>query len=50
MQTPQMNEWFGNCLKTCKKACETEWLCNDTSFCLAWKYACQMAEKGKWGK
>ena len=54
----KINEWFDNCLKTCpwhffanlNKACEMEWLCNDTSFCLTWKHACQMAEKEKWGK
>ena len=39
-----------NCLKTCSKACEMEWLCNDTSFRLTWKHAWEMAEKEKWGK
>ena len=30
----KMNELPHNCLKTCNKACEMEWLCNDKSFYL----------------
>ena len=40
-----MNELFNNCLKTCSKACEMEWLCSNTSFRLTWIHACKMADK-----
>ena len=45
-----MSEWFHNCLKTCNKVSEMEWLSSNTRFCLTWMHTCQMAEKEKWEK
>ena len=46
----KINEWFHKCLKTCSKACEMEWLCNDTSFHFKWKNMLVKWQRRKNGK